>query len=415
MANVLRVCLFECPVSGDNDDERSEFFGQSDQQDVPFEQPFREHMGLDIVAKCLTWQQLQEHLCAGQVDVVAVQLDTVTDAPITSVVQRISEVAPDCGIIGVSRNASPEAIIAAMRAGCHQYVRWPIETGDLSAAIDSLQRARLPAMTQRLRICVIGSCGGAGATTVACNLAIELAQATGRRCGLVDMDLQYGSVAGAFDIRPRYTLADVCGTGETIDRTMLESALHDLPCNVSILSGPQQVSLTAELSPDSVDQMLSVMGELFPFVVVDMPRYFTPATMAALSGTQRVLIVTQLAVPYLAHARRLYEGLLQLGVDEEAIELVLNRSNAQFNRIKPDDVEKHFGRQALTIIPNDYKRVGASRDLGHSLQASAPNSPARTAIHNLAKHLASDYIDKDDQRRGGGMFGVFRRRRCKTG
>jgi MinD-like ATPase involved in chromosome partitioning or flagellar assembly len=44
------------------------------------------------------------------------------------------------------------------------------------------------------------------------------------------------------------------------------------------------------------------------------------------------------------------------------------------------------------MIPNDYRRVQSSLDLGHPIVTDAPTSPARVAIQEMAKKLASDRL-----------------------
>jgi pilus assembly protein CpaE len=392
MALPLRVCLYS----------------QADQTDEPFRAPFAQLSDVRIVAECPDWQHLQEFLHCGGFDVVIVSLDSVPDNGSSLLVQRIAEVAPECAIIGVSQNTHSDAIIAAMRAGCNQFVRSPIDPEDLHSALNRVKQTHVPVVEGCQRICVVGASGGTGATTVACNLAMELAHVTQCRCALVDMNLQFGDVACSFDVTPRYTIADVCGNASQIDRTLLESALEAVPCEVSILARPEKVEMAEEVTPVAVDEMFRVMAQMFPFVVVDLPRHFSPAATATLAGADRVLIVSQLTVPHLRNTTRIYEHLVQLGANEEHIEIVLNRCNANFERIKPKEVEKHFGRPVFAVIPNDYKRIGASRDLGHPIMTDSPTSPARLAIQDMARRLATEYLGEENLRPGNKKrFGLF--------
>ena len=380
--------------------------------DEPFRAPFERLSGLEIVGECSSWQELQNFLSASHLDVIAINLDNDDNSSHAYVMRRICEVSPQCGIIGVGRNADPDAIIAAMRAGCHQFVRWPVDPEDLQAALDRIGHVRVPIGTRCRTIGVIGASGGSGATTIACNLAIELAHVTELECALIDMDLQYGDVTCAFDIKPRYSVADVCEAGADIDRGVLETALTKLPSNVSILGCPEDIGQVDRVSPDVVTQMFRVLRQIFPFAIVDVPRYFSPIVYSALDNLDRVLIVTQLSVPQIQHATRIYQSLVRWGAMEEQIEIVLNRCNANFERIKPDEVNEHFGRPVFAVIPNDYKRIGASRDHGHPLMANSSSSPARLAIHELARRLASEHVGEEQLRPDkAGLLNIFRRRR----
>lgn len=397
MSTPLRICLLDMSASGD----------------TPFRQPFEALEGAEIVDVCRTWQPLQEHLRVGRIDLVAVNLDAGDPQANLHHVERIAEVSPECGIIGVGADAHPDRIIAAMRAGCGQFVRWPIDAQDLRVAVATLRRLRIPVGTVSRRIGVVGASGGAGATTLACNLALELAHLTERRCALVDMNLAFGDVACAFDVHPRHTLGDLCRPGVEVDRTLLEMALEELPCKVSVLARPERIEQVDEVAPQSVYDTFRILEQMFPFVLADLPRHFSPATLAALEGADRVLLVTQLAVPQLRNALRLYEYLLGLGTSEDRVEIVLNRWKANHERITPQEVERQFRKPAFACIPNDYKHIGASRDLGHPLMSGAPASPARLVIREIARQLAAHLLADEEPRKGGGLLGLFGRRAGK--
>ena len=394
MAGALRICLFDQGVP----------------ETAGFREPFDEFHDVYVVGEFDEWGPLQEALLSGAVDMVAVNLDAADESSGINMVQRIAEVAPDCGLIGVSRSSDPETIIAAMRAGCGQFVRWPIDQSDLRAAIDRLcAKSRRNAEAPR-QICVIGSSGGAGTTTIACNLAMEFANITGRQCGLVDLNLEFGDIACAFDFVPKYSIADVCRDGVEIDRMMLETVLEELPCNVCILPRPENIEDVREVTPEGLEHMLRLMSQLFPYITLDLPRSFSFLSAAAVRGADRTLIVTQLAVPYLRNAKRIYNCLLQMGTSEDRIEIVLNRCNANFERIRPEEVEHHFRRPIFGIVPNDYRHVTASRDLGHPIVSEAPDSPARKAIAELARKIAGESLEEEEPE-ARGFFGMFRKRK----
>ena len=154
MATPLRICLFS--ESGPDSDAAQRLLGVADNQES-FRTPFEQLSGLRIVAECTTWQELQESLHASHADAIIVDLDSGGDSGCHLIIRQITEVAPTCGIIGVSKNAHPDAIIAAMRAGCAQFVHWPIDLKDLQSAINRVRQMRAPATSCCRRICV--TCG----------------------------------------------------------------------------------------------------------------------------------------------------------------------------------------------------------------------------------------------------------------
>src|SRR6202012_3965023 len=85
---------------------------------------------------------------------------------------------------------------------------------------------------------IVPTIGGCGSTTVACNIAASLA-GHAKTC-LLDLDLIRGGVAGYFDTRPRYTIADVMDSAEKLDKQLLDNALtlHQ-NSGLAILSRPE--------------------------------------------------------------------------------------------------------------------------------------------------------------------------------
>ena len=399
MVDTIRACLFDAAKL----------------EAPPFRKPFEDLPGLEVLAEASTWAELREHIRHAAVDLIAVNLDDEAGLAL-SVVERIVQLSPACGVLGVSSRTDPANIIGAMRAGCRQFVAWPVDMDDLAKATDRIRATLRVVPFASRRICVIGSSGGVGATTIACNLAMELAHLTERRSALVDMNLEFGDIACAFDCTPDYSIADVCCEGAEPDRLMLEKAMHELPCNVSILARPDRIEDARGISPEGVQGMLRVMAELFPFVVVDLPRTFSFLSAAAVAEADRLLIVTQLNVPNVRNATRIHQCLVQMDADENRIDIVLNRCKANFERIAPDEVEAQFNRPIFGMVPNDYRRVQSSLDLGHPVMTDSPKGPARLAIQEMARKIAGDSaIEEQPPPASPGLLGKLWKRSAKAG
>lgn len=373
MSDILRAVLFNAQGS----------------REMSFRAPFEALGNIHIVDEVCDLVTLRDRVRDATVDLIAIGLDDDKGAGFDAV-RRIAQVRPNCGIIGISSAQEPTAIIRAMRDGCSQYVVAPIDLEDLRNAVSRIRSKHQTSLYQSKRFCVIGSAGGVGATTIACNLAMELAHLGNAHCALVDLNLEFGDLACAFDCSPTFSVADVCHDSAQIDTVMLTKALHQLPCGVSILARPDDLEAAREVSPQAISSMFNVLAAMFPFCVVDLPRAYDYVSAAALSPADRILIVTQLTVPMLRNAARVHRGLMDMGAQEDRIEIVLNRCKSGFERITPDDVETHFGRPVLAMIPNDYRRVQTSLDLGHPIVADAPNTPARIAIQKMARVLAGE-------------------------
>jgi pilus assembly protein CpaE len=390
MQRAIRVCFY-------NTDEASGEQIRNALQDIP---------QVQVVAESSEWHELRDSISATPVDMVLVNLDPDIEQSL-KIVQFIVQAAPEMGIIGVSGESDPQTIIRAMRTGCTQFVCSPIEIDDLNNAIARITATRTQSPSLCRRICVVGSTGGVGATTIACNLALELAQVTERPCALVDLNLEFGDVAAAFDCKPAYSVADLCADGGELDGTIVDSAMHRLPGNMHLLARPQNMEDAHRVAPELVERLLNLLTETYQNVVLDLPRGFNFFNAAAVDRADLILIVAQLSVPSIRNARRVHELFLQMNVAEDNLQIVLNRYKAEFERITLADVEQHFARPVFALIPNDYRRVRASLDLGQPILADSPKSPARLAINEMARKIASESRSHDFE--GADRKGFFGR------
>lgn len=248
----------------------------------------------------------------------------------------------------------------------------------------------------------MGTSGGAGATTVASNLALEIGNLVDRDCALIDLDLQYGDLASNFDFEPRYTINDLAEAGVELDRAVIASTLTMLPCKVAVLSRPELIEQTEAVTPELVHRILELMGAAYENVVIDLPHYFDHRTGVALTRADVVLLVCQLMVPSIRHARRTVETLLRMGVTEDRIGLIVNRVDGKSARLGNADVEETVKRPVWATVPNDFQFVSRSIDMGRPAAALDRNNAVRAAIRQLAKRVISGPAAKtvDDAPRG---------------
>ena len=393
MAQSLRICLFNTDASAEES----------------LQPEFEKLRNVRVLAEVSTWDDLHAWLVHKAVDIVVVKLNDDVEAGL-EVVRNVAQISPGCAVIGVSAKADPTHIISAMRAGCAQFVCWPVDTEDLRSAVDRISSGRGGATISSKRICVISSSGGAGATTIACNLALELADIGHSQTALVDLSLEFGDVHCVFDCRPEYSVADVCREGVDLDVALLDQAMHELSPDVSILARPEILADAREVTPDGVDNALRLISQMYPYLVVDLPRAFSFLSAAALRDADHVLIVTQLGVPFVRNARRIYDCLREMDTDPQRIEIVLNRCKANFERVSPEDVEAHFDKPIFAMIPNDYRHVQSALDLGNPIGIDPPNSPARAAIQALAKKLVADDATEGSTPSKRGLIGRLLKR-----
>jgi pilus assembly protein CpaE len=371
MGNLLHVCLYNA-----DPDAAQEL--KSAIQSLNF---------VRLTAEVSSPEALAAALKEATVNLVFFHLDPDV-AAVVEVIDQVSTRYPGLALIAISHETGPEAILAPMRAGCDQFVCEPIDPADLATAVGRVASKRLLSQPKSRCICLTGASGGAGATSLACNLALEIAHLTDKECALVDLDLQFGDVAINFDSEPKYTLYDLAAAGADLDHTILTSTLTKLPCKVALLSRPEMIEQHEAVTPDAIHRVIELLTANYENVIIDLPRHMDPCAAAALVHADLVLIVCQLLVPSVRNAKRYFNALIQMGIPEERLQIVVNRGDSRAGgRLTVKDIEETSRKPVYACIPNDYQFVARSIDFGRPIAALDRNSPVRAAIRKMARQI----------------------------
>jgi pilus assembly protein CpaE len=285
----------------------------------------------------------------------------------------------------LSQVLDPHLLMEAMHLGVREFIPLPLSEEKLASAVE--RAAQSYGMSKKARVIhVIPTIGGCGSTTIACNVAAVLAKTA--KTVLVDMDLVRGGVGGSFDIRPRYTIADVMDSADKVDKQLLDNALTLHPnSGLAILARPELPEDTQRVTHSGVARLLGLLGRLFDYVVVDSLMSIDPTYSSVIAAADINLMVMQLNVPSAKNAERFVGTLRRMGVEASKIRIVVNRYVKKGSDIEPDEVERALGLKLSWMIPNDFKNAIGAINFGEPVVLRAPRADMSTSLIALASSL----------------------------
>lgn len=294
---------------------------------------------------------------------------------------------PNSSFFVMSTALDPEVLMEAMHMGVKEFIPLPIAEQKFAAAIERC--AQIHGMGKRARIIhVIPTIGGCGSTTVACNVAASLASRS--KSVLIDLDLIRGGVAGYFDTRPRYTIADIMDSAEKVDRQLLDNALAiHRGSSLAILARPDLPEDTQRVNQAGIQRLFGVLGRMFDNVVIDSVMSIDPVYATAIAASDLNVIVMQLNVPSCKNAERFVGALRRMGIESSKIKIVVNRFVKKGWDIEPDEVERALGLKIAWTVPNDFKNAIAAINYGEPVVVRAPRSEMSVALTGLAEMLGN--------------------------
>lgn len=280
-------------------------------------------------------------------------------------------------------------------AGASDYLVKPVNRYQLLAAVleSSPQQAQQKS-TERLGqlIACIGARGGVGATTTAVGLAWMIAQERGQKVALVDLDLQFGTVALSFNVGAGRGLREALEQPGRIDSLFIERAAEKVSDNLFVLGSEEPLEEEVAIDLAAPSLLLHELRERFDWVVVDLPRGANMLHRQVLAEATRVVVLAEMTLPGIRDAIRLNALIHDCAPAAEAFFVTLDRGNAKGQRIGPKDFEKSVGRPISVSFSWDPAAVQVAAAEAKPVPAVSKGSKLSQGYHELLDKVAGENV-----------------------
>jgi len=335
---------------------------------------------------------------AQQPDAICVLTHGAAQALQTSV-EELQRASPSAALIGIldrrqfdSGDAETAFVVEATRAGVRDFLRRPLSSNELDACLrriargDKLGASDAPPPGQITAF--TSNKGGVGKTTLAVNVAAELATRSPGRVLLVDASLQLGLCATMLDLEPTVTMHDVVHQIDRLDATLLREFTTVHPCGLDLLAAPSDAVQAAAVTEEHLSRMLAVARAAYEHVIVDTFPLLDGVAIATFDRADQVWHVVAPTVPNVLGAERLNQLLLGVGVERERQRIVLNTSVPKHaGQLSPRDVATRLDRDLEIVVPFSRAAVAACNSGQPVVLSASRMHPFRRRIAELASRL----------------------------
>lgn len=239
-------------------------------------------------------------------------------------------------------------------------------------------------------VAVTGSRGGVGATTLATNCAWLMANERKRRVVLVDLDLQFGTVALALDLEPSHGLREALENANRIDGLFMDRVLVQHSDKLFVLSAEEPPDEAMLLDYAALELLLTELRTRFHFVVVDLPRVPSPCTQYVLQAATELVVVTDFSLAGMRDTMRLVTMMPAANASCQ-LSVVVNRVGEHKQGEMPRaEFEKGIGRKVDLTVPFDARTVAAATNFGQPVVAG--KSPVAAALRAVTERICGPSI-----------------------
>lgn len=351
---------------------------------------------LDFVKKIEVYNNYKEGFdrVRGDSDDVIVILDiSEKDSELQNLSENLRLYTPK--IIITSTNYSTNTIVRALRMGAKEFLPKPLLKDDLLRAMNFIAvQTSDEIISESKVISVYSNKGGIGKTTIATNLAIELAKVTKEKVALIDLNLQLGDVSTFLNLNPSFDVNYVIN--KLIDKNnedLLKSFEKYKKNSLYILSDPTYIEHSKSITPQQIYTLFSKLRKIFPYIIVDMSSGIDANTLKVLDCSDWILFTTIVNIPAIRNCQRCLNLFNSRRYSKGKVKIIINRYMDN-DEIKIEDIENALGEKIYWKIPNNYFTIMEAINKGVSVSEINANSNVANNFRDFASKVSDDIIEQ---------------------
>lgn len=311
-----------------------------------------------------------------------------SDLPLSDIDNLADVCEPGVSVIAIGERNDCGLFRDLLHHGVTDYLVKPLSPPLLQRAISNVSEdGEQPKATNKLGklVAIVGARGGVGATTVATSLSWIIAQQRRRKVALLDLDLQFGTVALSLDIEPSHGLREALESADRIDSLFMDRMITQHSDRLFVLSAEESPDETLLLDFAAVDLMLSELRSKFHYVVVDLPRSASPGTLQVLEHATDLILVSDFSLAGMRDTMRTLGFLPTLNASCNCVVVASRAGEHKSGEMPKGEFEKGIGRKVDFVLPFDAKTVAAATNFGQPVAAG--KGPVAKGLGDIADRL----------------------------
>ncbi len=328
-----------------------------------------------------------------------------SSAPLTAMLSLTAAFTEDTRLIGIGTINDINLYREMVGAGITDYLVKPVTEKALAAALARAEEpihdpaaAEEPVSPDQVkRIAVIGSRGGVGASSLAVNIAWLISQQHKQRTALIDLDLEFGTIALLLDLEPTTGLREALESPARIDSLFVESATAKLTETLSVMATEETLSSDVHFKPEAIDLLFDTLGRSNECIIVDLPRSALSVRQRIFETATDILLVTELTLPGLRDAMRILTSIDDVA-SSVPVTVIANRAGRAQQAMSTKDFQKALGHKVDFLIPQDEKAFKQAANIGKPLVQTDSRGKASKVFQALAAKLGRDPQPSQDKK-----------------
>ena len=279
----------------------------------------------------------------------------------------LAEKAPGLHLVALSRSRDPGLLENLIRSEIREILAFPFDRQNVVEAMTRAGQAlarKAPGIgsTDRL-FSFLPAKAGVGASTIALNSSVALAELPDINVLLCDFDLSSGLIQFMLKLTHLYSVVDAALRAEELDENMWPELVHSMGRLDILHSGEFHPGLRMEMV--QLRELLDFARRHYSVICADLSGNMEEFSVEIMRESKRIFLVSTPQMPALHLARKKLNFLKSQDLGDR-VSLLLNRPES--DKVVPiGEIEELVGVPVLTSFPNDYSSVRNALSAGKPL------------------------------------------------
>ncbi|MGP8231752.1 MAG: CpaE family protein [Methylovirgula sp.] len=235
-------------------------------------------------------------------------------------------------------------------------------------------------------VAFVGAKGGAGASTIAHNVAWSIPRELDIQTALADLDLGFGTAGLDFNQDPPQGIAEAVFAPDRVDSNLIDRLLSRCGDKLGLLSAPATLDRVYDFPETAFDAIIDVLRASTPCVILDIPHGWTAWMRRLILGADEIVVVAAPDLANLRNTKSLLDTIRAARPNDAKPRLVLNFMGVPKRpEIAVSDFAKAVDLEPQGLINFEPKLFGTAANNGQMIAEVDPASKINETISDLAR------------------------------